>query len=164
MQGRVILALEPLIEVAFTEEENSCFLESLSVVLHSIACIDPESKIQSFYWHLRVCVCAELGDQSICFRAELPFREIQMGWRHGPRVASWRSAGADAKPCPWKSSVQRSGLGTSKCWVRGIVTSLSLQALLLVVQPGVLLSFPAAMVHSWLLLSILGCGVFGFHP
>lgn len=33
LQGRVILALEPLIEVAFTEEENSCFLESLSVVL-----------------------------------------------------------------------------------------------------------------------------------
>lgn len=23
-------------------------------------------------------MCAELGDQSICFRAELPFREIQM--------------------------------------------------------------------------------------
>lgn len=56
-------------------------------------------------------MCAELGDQLICFRAELPFREIQMGWRHGPRAASWRSAGADAKPCPWKSPVQRSRLG-----------------------------------------------------
>lgn len=54
-------------------------------------------------------------------------------------------------------------LGTSKRWVRGIIASLSLQALLLVVQPGVLLSFPATTAHCWLLLSILGCGVFGLH-